>query len=67
MKPHALITGGAGLFGSHLCDALLCEGYSLVAVDNLLTGGGSSIEHCGEKAISSFFSSLSTAALIAER
>jgi dTDP-glucose 4,6-dehydratase len=45
MKPRALITGGAGFLGSHLSDALLAEGYSLVVVDNLLTGGGSNIEH----------------------
>jgi dTDP-glucose 4,6-dehydratase len=44
-KPRALVTGGAGFLGSHLCDALLAEGYSVVAVDNLLTGRLSNIEH----------------------
>ena len=39
------MTGGAGFLGSHLCDALLAEGYSVVAVDNLLTGRLSNIEH----------------------
>jgi dTDP-glucose 4,6-dehydratase len=34
----ALVTGGAGFLGSHLCEALLAEGESVVAVDNLLTG-----------------------------
>ena len=34
----ALITGGAGFLASHICDALLSEGHSVVAVDNLLTG-----------------------------
>jgi dTDP-glucose 4,6-dehydratase len=34
----ALVTGGAGFLGSHLCDALVAEGYSVVALDNLLTG-----------------------------
>jgi dTDP-glucose 4,6-dehydratase len=45
MKPRALITGGAGFLGSHLSDALLGEGYSVVVVDNLLTGRVSNIEH----------------------
>src|SRR5437867_9956192 len=44
-KPRALVTGGAGFLGSHLCDALLGEGYSVVAVDNLLTGRQSNLEH----------------------
>ena len=33
-----LVTGGAGFLGSHLCDALIAEGHSVVCVDNLLTG-----------------------------
>jgi dTDP-glucose 4,6-dehydratase len=40
-----LVTGGAGFLGSHLCDALLAEGNSVVAVDNLLTGRTHNIDH----------------------
>ncbi len=40
-----LITGGAGFLGSHLCDALLDRGDSVVCVDNLITGCEKNIEH----------------------
>lgn len=40
-----LVTGGAGFLGSHLCDALLGEGHSVIAVDNLLTGRAANLEH----------------------
>jgi dTDP-glucose 4,6-dehydratase len=43
--PRALVTGGAGFLGSHLCDALLGEGYDVVAADNLVTGRLANIEH----------------------
>jgi len=46
MKPvRALVTGGAGFIGSHLCDALLGAGYRVVAADNLITGHRANIEH----------------------
>ncbi|HTS57902.1 MAG TPA: UDP-glucuronic acid decarboxylase family protein [Terriglobales bacterium] len=41
----AMVTGGAGFLGSHLCDALLRGGYAVVAVDNLLTGRESNLRH----------------------
>ena len=44
-QPRALVTGGAGFLGSHLCDALLAEGYWVVAVDNLLTGRKANLDH----------------------
>ncbi len=40
-----VVTGGAGFLGSHLCDALLAEGTSVVAVDNLLTGRTQNFDH----------------------
>lgn len=44
-KKKVVITGGAGFLGSHLCDRFLEEGYHVVAIDNLLTGDISNIEH----------------------
>ncbi len=44
-KPTAVVTGGAGFLGSHLCDKLLAEGYKVIAVDNLITGNTNNIAH----------------------
>jgi len=44
-KKKVLITGGAGFLGSHLCDRFMKEGYHVIAMDNLLTGDISNIEH----------------------
>ncbi len=41
----AVVTGGAGFLGSHLCDRLLAEGHNVVCMDNLLTGNVANIEH----------------------
>jgi len=44
-KKRVLITGGAGFLGSHLCDRFIKEGYSVIAMDNLITGDLRNIEH----------------------
>ncbi len=41
----AVITGGAGFLGSHLCEYLLNKGHEVVCVDNFLTGNIKNIEH----------------------
>ena len=43
MKKRALVTGGAGFLGSHLCGRLLRDGYEVAAVDNLYTGSAENI------------------------
>jgi dTDP-glucose 4,6-dehydratase len=35
----AVVTGGAGFIGSHLCDKLLAGGFKVICIDNLITGG----------------------------
>jgi dTDP-glucose 4,6-dehydratase len=40
----ALVTGAAGFLGSHLCDALIADGYSVIGVDNLCTGSLENLE-----------------------
>jgi dTDP-glucose 4,6-dehydratase len=42
--PRAVVTGGSGFLGSHLCRALLARGYDVIAVDSLLTGRIENIE-----------------------
>lgn len=41
----ALVTGGAGFLGSHLCERLLNDGYSVICMDNLITGDADNIKH----------------------
>src|ERR1700677_579301 len=40
-----LVTGAAGFLGSHLCDALLDAGNSVIGVDNLSTGNEANLAH----------------------
>ena len=40
-----LITGGAGFIGSHLCERLMGEGYSILCVDNFITGREANVAH----------------------
>ncbi|MBK6915466.1 MAG: SDR family oxidoreductase [Ignavibacteriales bacterium] len=44
-KQTALVTGGAGFLGSHLCDKLLGEGFKVICMDNLITGSTKNISH----------------------
>jgi dTDP-glucose 4,6-dehydratase len=41
----ALITGGAGFLGSHLCDKLIERGWDVICMDNLVTGAAPNIAH----------------------
>ncbi|RAZ90567.1 SDR family NAD-dependent epimerase/dehydratase [Mesorhizobium hawassense] len=41
----AVVTGGAGFIGSHLCDLLLAQGRDVTCVDNLSTGSDENIRH----------------------
>ncbi|MGA2483136.1 MAG: UDP-glucuronic acid decarboxylase family protein [Candidatus Acidiferrales bacterium] len=41
----AVITGGAGFLGSHLCDRLIAEGLDVLAADNLITGAEKNLGH----------------------
>lgn len=45
MKKVAVVTGGAGFLGSHLCDRLISEDISVICIDNFLTGRIENIEH----------------------
>ena len=45
----ALITGGAGFIGSHLCEFLLEKGFRVLCMDNLITGNTENIDHLNDK------------------
>lgn len=44
-RARAVVTGGAGFLGSHLCQKLMDEGIEVVCIDNLLTGTLENVEH----------------------
>lgn len=48
MTSRAVVAGGAGFLGSHLCDRLLSEGMEVIALDNLITGDLENISHLNE-------------------
>src|SRR6266571_5309153 len=41
----AVVTGGAGFLGSHLCDYLLERGWEVLSIDNLVTGAEANVRH----------------------
>ncbi|HCY77284.1 MAG TPA: NAD-dependent dehydratase [Ignavibacteriales bacterium] len=41
----AVVTGGSGFLGSHLCDKLISNNISVICIDNLLTGSLDNIQH----------------------
>jgi dTDP-glucose 4,6-dehydratase len=45
IAPRAVITGGAGFLGSHLCERFLAEGYEVLCLDNFLTGAPTNVQH----------------------
>ena len=47
--PRVVITGAAGFIGSHLSEALLDRGFSVVGIDNLLTGDLANIAHLRDR------------------
>jgi dTDP-glucose 4,6-dehydratase len=49
MKPRVVITGAAGFIGSHLAETLLDRDYSVVGIDNLLTGDLANIAHLANR------------------
>jgi len=45
--PTAVVTGGAGFLGSHLCDHLISRDFRVICVDNLDTGSLQNVQHLG--------------------
>ena len=44
-KPRAVVSGGAGFIGSHLCEVLLARGLRVLALDNFITGSAENLRH----------------------
>lgn len=54
VPPRAVVTGGAGFLGSHLCERLLADGWQVMCVDNLVTGAARNVAHLrGKKSFES--------------
>src|SRR5262245_52970406 len=49
MPQRVVITGAAGFIGSHLAETLLDRGYSVIGIDNLLTGDTANISHLANR------------------
>ena len=47
MAGRAIVTGGAGFLGSHLCERLLHDGWQVLSVDNLISGAAKNLAHLG--------------------
>src|SRR6185436_13174826 len=62
-----LLTGGAGFVGSHLADALIAEGHSVIVIDNLSTGSIDNIAHLkGHKNFEYVIDAVENTQLVAE-
>jgi dTDP-glucose 4,6-dehydratase len=62
----AIVTGGGGFLGSHLCDFLLAQGHRVLCIDNLDTGSLQNISHIEDRQDFSFINHDLTEALFLE-
>ena len=44
-RQRAVVTGGAGFLGSHLCERLLHDGWDVLCLDNFVTGNPANVAH----------------------
>ncbi len=58
MRKTAIITGGAGFIGSHMCDLLHAQNYRLIIVDNLFRGKLENIQHLLDANVGHVFSKI---------